>query len=948
MNQNNINTDTGRDKKENTKQQTICYILDHNDIELGLIKDYSKPESTFETEQDEQKKKMEETKEKDKINKASDDKINFLFKDLVINENNSKKTKKEAEPEVAKENDLFKDLIINDKNTKEKKGYYLLDELNSNDIQISDIDVTKLSNSKTTKVFNDDKHKNTSKDKIENNNNKDSIDEQSNLEIYSNNSNNSNKEITNKNEDENSEYINGFVKNIINDIISKLEENEQKKNNEAIQPNIVLEILSSSTKAKIKRKNKKKSKPNTNIINQKNFKESDQIKIESGSCEKAKENNHIKQKNFIELNQINITVDSNPNNEIKVDYDKRKQKSTISDMLDKLDTQKAEKANKASVQLSNLTSLTNFNNVTNEKEGQTVHSPPTNSNKVKEIREFNKEYINKRLNDYCNKTTSDDSINKSFHELKSNEEGKLSLNRLIDDKPNNNINIKLINKSNKEYSSESEKKQNELTNLTNCEKEKTESINTETNQPSKNLILKVEEINNFNTTDTNNLKNKTETKINCITGTESFEVTPQKKESIKNNRQQTQNLNLTKGKNTTSSLNNSNTAHTTNLTHNAKHIGGCIGLSNKKGTPQTTKNADSPFTNTYNTTIFDKTKKQKYNNNTTKGNKGGDSTNTSYYNDKKGDTASNKINKNFPIDSPNNNKSLPNTTNVNNNNFQNTTNSPNPSEVKGNSKFRNLNNEFHAVNNVNNNHIYNNPNNMNNNVKSGMTGVYGASDGGTIPVNNYFIINSNININNVNNYQQLNTNKYIAINPSYSNCFSNNQGGMRFKGPNHHQTQSPIYMNNMNDYSNNNNFYYPSMMHINSPINNMNPISYNINSMNYNLYNNDIQNNIGMNQNISNKSSSIPNIDYNCYYMYNNNYNHNVNLNAEKISPSPQPLHKIDKNIYPFTFHFKLHNDILNYTEKVQKIVNKLKEIKISIISKLEKIIKNSFKGKST
>jgi predicted nucleotidyltransferase len=51
-------------------------------------------------------------------------------------------------------------------------------------------------------------------------------------------------------------------------------------------------------------------------------------------------------------------------------------------------------------------------------------------------------------------------------------------------------------------------------------------------------------------------------------------------------------------------------------------------------------------------------------------------------------------------------------------------------------------------------------------------------------------------------------------------------------------------------------------------------------------------------------------------------------------------LSKIDEDIYPFIFHYKIHNDILDYSNTVNETHEYLKEVKIYIVNYIETIIK--------
>jgi DNA polymerase sigma len=53
-------------------------------------------------------------------------------------------------------------------------------------------------------------------------------------------------------------------------------------------------------------------------------------------------------------------------------------------------------------------------------------------------------------------------------------------------------------------------------------------------------------------------------------------------------------------------------------------------------------------------------------------------------------------------------------------------------------------------------------------------------------------------------------------------------------------------------------------------------------------------------------------------------------------------MSKIEGDIYPFIFHYRIHNDILEYSNSVTQVINYLKDIKLYIIKYLEKSIKKA------
>ena len=107
--------------------------------------------------------------------------------------------------------------------------------------------------------------------------------------------------------------------------------------------------------------------------------------------------------------------------------------------------------------------------------------------------------------------------------------------------------------------------------------------------------------------------------------------------------------------------------------------------------------------------------------------------------------------------------------------------------------------------------------------------------------------------------------------------------------------------------------------------------------------------NFGMNDfgNIHNQMPIFPN------FLYPQTSGPNIlgkNPNFENVDNKKQmenqdnknslSLTKIYEDIHPFIFHYKLHNDILDYSNSVIEVVEFMKDIKTYIINDLESLIK--------
>jgi len=152
----------------------------------------------------------------------------------------------------------------------------------------------------------------------------------------------------------------------------------------------------------------------------------------------------------------------------------------------------------------------------------------------------------------------------------------------------------------------------------------------------------------------------------------------------------------------------------------------------------------------------------------------------------------------------------------------------------------------------------------------------------------YYLINNTININNYNNYNK--------VEEPYNKHSDYNEYNEYNEYHNHH----------------NNNYYYRPYS------------SNNYNSGNYYKSDYNYRNDVGQfNHNTS---------------KYTNSTSTNVNTNNTTINI----MEKINKKIYPFTFYYRLHNDILDYSNSINERLNVLKDLKLYIIKYLEDIIKNS------
>jgi hypothetical protein len=251
--------------------------------------------------------------------------------------------------------------------------------------------------------------------------------------------------------------------------------------------------------------------------------------------------------------------------------------------------------------------------------------------------------------------------------------------------------------------------------------------------------------------------------------------------------------------------------------------------------------------------------------------------------------------------------------------------------------------------------------------------------------NNYYIINSNININGVgnntlnnisgnniqnnasnnnnnmkndininNNNQNVDTeNKDASSSINSSNCTANQENILNNINM---DNLSKISYNPRSNFINNSstNIYTSKDDSFNSPSRAVNP-AFNqgvnfypqyLNGMGF-VYNNML--NFGMNDFVS-SHAQIPIFPNYMYSQANNQGTLAKNLNFEnneikknnenQYNKNSLSLSKIYEDIHPYIFHYKLHNDILDYSYSVNEIVEFMKEIKKYIIRDLESRIR--------
>ena len=254
---------------------------------------------------------------------------------------------------------------------------------------------------------------------------------------------------------------------------------------------------------------------------------------------------------------------------------------------------------------------------------------------------------------------------------------------------------------------------------------------------------------------------------------------------------------------------------------------------------------------------------------------------------------------------------------------------------------------------------FNNFSNFNQMVPNSPMFNYGSQNiGGKLPeespmmkessiYNNYYIINSNVNISNINNNGVIdkieNGTTSVSIstksdssenyfNIKDSNINSNvieynkiNKKDIDTPNANNHSDQSSLIANN---YLKSNDQIKKSVI---SPITPRTGIFPTIGGLNP-----------GNPLNQVNQFS--PFTQFPMYYPgkgESNEDNHNSQI-SQNPNNNPNILNKIGNEIYPFIFHYRLHNDILDYSSRVTQAISYLKDIKLYIINFLEKKIKES------
>ncbi len=256
-----------------------------------------------------------------------------------------------------------------------------------------------------------------------------------------------------------------------------------------------------------------------------------------------------------------------------------------------------------------------------------------------------------------------------------------------------------------------------------------------------------------------------------------------------------------------------------------------------------------------------------------------------------------------------------------------------------NTNFKSISGEINPSisNNINNIsiNINNNINNINYNETLSPNQSFSRFETPSNPVNNnFFFINSSVNINDVKNISQGN-------NFSYSNSLNNNNNN------NCNHAQHPSNLNPNPNYS-------PPMYYKPPLFSNSN--SYNNNKM-INYSNNNKISTIPTLSTINSMNSahlidplfpkSSPNL-YSTENLFTPNPSCNLGY-CEKYElmgeteKQMNPVSKIDENVYSFNYFNKLHNDIIDYSANVDTILNLLKPTKQSIIKYLENLIKDTF-----
>jgi len=239
--------------------------------------------------------------------------------------------------------------------------------------------------------------------------------------------------------------------------------------------------------------------------------------------------------------------------------------------------------------------------------------------------------------------------------------------------------------------------------------------------------------------------------------------------------------------------------------------------------------------------------------------------------------------------------------------------------------------------------------------------------------NNYTNQNINININNNTNFFNFNFeggnqffSEYEKIPRKRSHNISNNfsNGILEQIGNSGNSFKPNLNMNlNFNNFFNNNNIIYGKIIENIKNINNIGLTSrfdlpnfnhftnfsphYNFNTANPIIdFNNNIKNSVNFNNgntnfgffnNINNANLNSFNNGINFNNFNNNNLKNSFNNNTN-INPYINKINTFNQDYVPFTC--KLHNDILDYLNDVNKVVDILKPIKLNVVGNLEKMLK--------
>ncbi len=166
--------------------------------------------------------------------------------------------------------------------------------------------------------------------------------------------------------------------------------------------------------------------------------------------------------------------------------------------------------------------------------------------------------------------------------------------------------------------------------------------------------------------------------------------------------------------------------------------------------------------------------------------------------------------------------------------------------------------------------------------------------------NNFYIINSNVNINNVQNFNQEKSTAEDSSSNSTGAIEKSNESYTPYTPPD--KSYSPL--SNRINFSNYHNLPMENLLANNfaMPINMFGPIPY---------------------MRPPGFTAFIPNY-----------------VNNQDIDPDNLLLNKIEGDIYPFTFYYRIHNDIIDYSTLVSKAINTLKSVKMYVIKLLENNIK--------